>query len=84
MLELLEHEKLDAIIGLFPGTLPGGIREGKQAACSRRSLAIDFALDLTGELITNPDLFVASETQTVSDGEQGTADRRWNRTLRQS
>ena len=63
---LLEHEKLDAIMDFFQARYRAVF--GKE---SKRhvpvALAIDFALDLTGELITNPDLFVASETQTVSE-----------------
>ena len=31
------------------------------------ALALDFALDITGELVSNPDLFIASEKQTIAE-----------------
>ena len=62
---LLEHEKLDAIMDFFQARYRAVF--GKQ---SKRhvpvALALDFALDVTGELVTNPDLFIASESGTLA------------------
>ena len=63
---LLEHEKLDTIMEFFQARYRKVF--GKE---SKRhvpvALAIDFAVDLTADLISNPDLFVASESRTLAD-----------------
>ena len=63
---LLEHEKLDVIMEFFQARYRKVF--GKE---SKRhvpvALAIDFAVDLTADLISNPDLYVASESGTLAN-----------------
>ena len=63
---LLEHEALDVIKEFFQKRYRAVFGKASKRHVPV-SLAIDFALDLTGELVSNPDLFIASEKATIAE-----------------
>lgn len=63
---ILEHVKLDAIMAFFQARYRSVFGKASKRPVPV-ALAVDFALDVTGELITNPDLFIASESGTLAN-----------------